>query len=71
MKTTAATIICRHLRTKKMYMDSLAAEAFADKPAEHASPCHVWCNLTQSVKGGDDKLVHKDACIPGRGCFEE
>jgi hypothetical protein len=52
-------------------MDSLAHEAFADKEAEQASPCHFWCNLTQAVKGQDDRLVHKDTCNSSRSCFEE
>jgi hypothetical protein len=54
-----------------MYMDSLAENAFADKPAEHASPCHFWCNLTQTVKGPDDRAVHKQTCDSSRSCFEE
>ena len=63
--------LCRHLRTKAMYMDSLAEHAFADKEAEHASPCHFWCNLTQTVKGPDDRAVHKQTCDSSRSCFEE
>jgi hypothetical protein len=54
-----------------MYMDSLADRAFVDKEAEHASPCHCWCNLTQTVKGADDRPVHKDICNSSRSCFEE
>jgi hypothetical protein len=65
-----STTFCRHLRTKRMYIDATAEEAFAEKDAAHESPCHVWCNLTQTVKGRDDRPVNKTACAPGRSCFE-
>jgi hypothetical protein len=64
-------IFCKHLRTKKMFTGATAEEAFADKEGEHTTPCHFWCNRTQTVVGVDDRPVHKDACVPGRSCFEE
>lgn len=61
---------CKHLRTKRMYIDSTPDEAFSDKEATDASPCHFWCNLTQTVVGLDDQPVHKDTCNSSRRCFE-
>ena len=62
---------CKHLRTKSLYIGATQEEAFADKEAEHATPCHFWCNRTQTVVGVDDRPVHKTDCVPGRSCFEE
>jgi hypothetical protein len=64
-------IFCKHLRTKKIYVDATPEEAFATKEGMDVSPCHVWCNLTQSVAGPDDRQVHKEACRAGRSCFRE
>ena len=62
---------CRHLRTKTLYVGAPTREAFADKEGEHETPCHVWCNLTQTVTGPDDRPVHKNNCQNGgRACFE-
>jgi hypothetical protein len=62
---------CKHLRTKKMFTGATPTEAFAEKDDEHATPCHFWCNLTQTVVGPDDRPTHKDICKPTRTCFEE
>ena len=62
---------CRHLRTKKMFTGATVQEAFAGKEGEHTTPCHYWCNRTQTETGLDDRPVHKNACQPGRSCFEE
>ena len=62
---------CRHLRTKAMFVGATPEEAFADKPDEEVRSSHCWCNRTQTVAGLDDQPVHKDACRPGRNCFEE
>lgn len=63
-------ILCRHLRTKSMYIGRTPEEAFAEKKAEFITPCHIWCNRTQSVVGVDDGPVRKEACASGRACFE-
>jgi hypothetical protein len=64
-------IFCKHLRTKKMFTGATPEEAFADKEGDDVTPCHYWCNRTQSVVGVDDKLVHKNTCNnPSRSCFE-
>ena len=54
-----------------MYIGVTPEKAFADKEGDHTTPCHFWCNLTQTVVGVDDQPVHKTACVPGRSCFEE
>ena len=64
-------IFCQHLRTKKMFTGATADEAFADKHDEHVTPCHFWCNRTQTAVGVDDQPVHKNVCTPSRTCFEE
>lgn len=64
-------IFCKHLRTKKMFTGATQTEAFADKHGEHVTPCHFWCNRTQTVVGVDDQPVHKNVCTPARTCFEE
>jgi len=61
---------CKHLRTKSMFVGSTPEEAFAEKEGEHITPCHFWCNLTQTVTGADDRLVHKSSCNESRQCFE-
>ncbi|HEX9047497.1 MAG TPA: hypothetical protein VF988_10760 [Verrucomicrobiae bacterium] len=62
---------CKHLRTKKLFTGATVAEAFADKEGDDVTPCHFWCNLTQSVVGPDDRAVHKNSCQEGRSCFED
>jgi hypothetical protein len=54
-----------------MFTGATPAEAFAEKDNEHATPCHFWCNLTQTVVGPDDRPAHKDTCESSRACFEE
>lgn len=54
-----------------MFVGATPEEAFAEKPDGEDRSCHCWCNRTQTVAGLDDQPVHKDACRPGRNCFEE
>jgi hypothetical protein len=54
-----------------MYVGATPEEALADKEGEHVTPCHFWCNRTQTVVGVDDRPVHKDLCNSSRSCFEE
>ena len=63
--------ICKHLRTKKMYVEAVPEAALADQPDEEFAPCHFWCNLTQTATGVDDRPVHKHSCNATRSCFEE
>ena len=63
--------VCKHLRTKKMYIPAQADEVFAvgDDGAEPSS--HCWCNRTLTEVGQDDKQVGIRLCNPSRPCFEE
>ena len=63
--------VCRHLRTKKMYIPAQADEVFADT-GENMGHCgHCWCNKTLAEVGLDDKVAGIQACNPSRSCFEE
>ncbi len=62
---------CKNLRTKAMYVGATPAEALADKEGDDVTPCHFWCNLTQTPIGPDDRPDHKSTCDPSRPCFEE
>jgi hypothetical protein len=65
------TNVCRHLRTKKMFIPAQADEAFvvADGGTE---PCgHCWCNVTLTPVGPDDHPVGSEVCVAPRICFEE
>lgn len=53
-----------------MYIGKTPEEAFAEKKIELITPCHVWCNLTQSVVGLDDGPAGKEICTSGRSCYE-
>ena len=55
---------CKHLRTKSLYTGSTVEEAFADKHGENMTPCHFWCNRTQTVVGVDDRCTKTPAAIP-------
>jgi hypothetical protein len=66
------TNVCKHLRTKKMYIPAEADEVFpaAGTEPEHAAG-HCWCNRTLSEVGLDDRQVSIPICNPSRTCFEE
>jgi hypothetical protein len=65
--------ICKHLRTKSMYIPALARPAIAPTgdaaELEMSSPC--WCNCTMTETGPDDRPVGRLACRSGRHCYEE
>jgi hypothetical protein len=64
--------ICKHLRTKKMYIPAQAGEVQAepDGATSHGA-CHCWCNQTLTEVGADDQPVHLDLCRTGRACYVE
>jgi hypothetical protein len=62
---------CKHLRTKRMYIEAVPEAALAEPVDQPFSPCYFWCNLTQTAVGVDDRPVHKDRCNSCRTCFEE
>jgi hypothetical protein len=64
--------ICRHFRTKKLYVPALTHEVYEAKGDEMDHCCgHCWCNRTLSEVGADDQLADLRSCNPQRSCFEE
>ena len=66
--------LCKHLRTKSMYIPALAQATDAKDntvAGAEASHGHYWCNCTMTETGPDDKHVGPQACRFSRGCFEE
>jgi hypothetical protein len=63
--------VCKHLRTKKMFIPELADASFARENGVFTDTSHCWCNRTLAEVGPDDKQVSVQICCPGRKCFEE
>jgi hypothetical protein len=63
--------LCKHLRTKKMYVPAQADEAFAENNGETRHSEHCWCNRTLTEVGPDDRQVGFQICSRSRSCFEE
>ena len=61
--------LCKHLRTKSMFITASTPEA-QDEPANQHPP-HCWCNCTLTETGPDDRAVGHQVCQPSRPCFEE
>jgi len=62
--------ICRHLRTKKMYLPG-HVEQLAAAEREGWPDDFFWCNRTLTQTGTDDQPTHPKACTKCRVCFEE
>ena len=62
--------VCKHLRTKKMFIPELADRVYATENGvlTDTSPC--WCNRTLTEVGPDDKQVSLPLCSGKRSCFE-
>jgi hypothetical protein len=61
--------VCRHLRTKTLYVPAQAAEAALDA-SEAGTARHCWCNKTMTPVGLDDRRVNSEACAdPQRSCY--
>jgi hypothetical protein len=63
--------LCKHLRTKKMFIPALAHEAFSNDSEEMGHSSHCWCNCTMAETGPDDGAVGVERCVNTRSCFEE
>jgi len=63
--------VCRHVRTKAMYVPEQKDQELPDtgKAAEYSG--HCWCNRTLTEVGPDDKRVGIPMCGPARSCFEQ
>jgi len=64
-------ILCKHLRTKSMFIPALAQEDAAEPEAFLNRSAHYWCNCTVTETGPDDKPVGPQRCQPTRQCFQE
>lgn len=61
--------ICRHLRTKTLYVPAQNAETPSDH-TEAGTARHCWCNKTMTAVGLDDNRVNVEACAdPKRPCY--
>lgn len=57
--------MCRRLRSKGMFIQIEPDEGF-----QYSNDGFYWCSHTQRCLGPDGKVVTKEACTPGRSCFE-
>ncbi len=65
------TILCKHLRTKSMFIPALAQELASEPDQQLSHSAHYWCNCTVTETGPDDQPVGPQRCTPARRCFEE
>lgn len=62
--------VCRHLRTKTLYVPEQAAESELDA-TEAGTARHCWCNKTMTPVGLDDQRVNTEACSDSsRPCYQ-
>jgi hypothetical protein len=64
-------ILCKHLRTKSMFIPALAQELASDPDQLLNHSAHYWCNCTVTETGPDDQPVGPKRCQFSRTCFEE
>lgn len=62
--------LCRHLRTKTMYVPGQSADVRTRIADGAPGEPHCWCNRTMTEVGRDDRPVALGRCIFGRSCFE-
>ena len=67
MKTSA---LCKHLRTKSMFIPALAQAQTETENAQADCSSHCWCNRTLTETGPDDQPVGTERCTPTRACFK-
>jgi hypothetical protein len=65
------SLVCKHLRTKKMFIPAQADEVFEQQNGAFTDSSHCWCNRTLSEAGPDDKRAGVQACSASRPCFQE
>jgi hypothetical protein len=59
--------LCRHLRTKTMYVP----DSYAERDISRSSSTQqFWCLRTLRPDGPDGDLALPEVCLKGRGCFE-
>jgi len=64
-------ILCKHLRTKSMFIPAMAQELAAAPEDQSTRSAHYWCNCTVTETGPDDHPVGPQRCQPSRQCYEE
>lgn len=69
MKTIRSSDICRHLRTKAMYVPAEAGKILSEWEANSAPQPHCWCNVTMTELGADDFPASLALCVAGRKCY--
>jgi hypothetical protein len=60
--------LCRHLRTKTMYVPDSYAERDVSRSG---STQQFWCLKTMRADGPDGDLALPEICLEGRSCFEQ
>ena len=63
--------VCKHLRTKKMFLPQGADPMSAPENSTSSDTSHCWCNRTLAEAGPDDRQVGMQVCLPLRTCYEE
>jgi hypothetical protein len=63
--------LCKHLRSKKMYVPVEADTLFSASGEQTGDLGHCWCNKTMTQVGPDDRQVAPHKCVRERSCFEE
>jgi hypothetical protein len=64
-------IVCKHLRTKSMFIPALANPIAGSPEAQQSHSAHYWCNCTATETGPDDGPVGPERCQCSRKCFED
>lgn len=60
---------CKYLRTKRLFIPALAADAFSLEENPH-EVVQCWCNKTMTEVGLDDRHVSYEDCTePKRSCY--
>lgn len=57
--------LCRRLRWKGLFVDAEPDETVPD-----ASDGYCWCARSMTCLGPDGAVAERQACVPGRRCWE-
>jgi len=65
------TPLCRHLRTKLLYMPVPPQAGAGLDELESGTARHCWCNKTMTPLGLDDRRVNTEDCSDAtRPCYQ-
>ena len=62
--------LCSHLRSKAMYVRGSMEEVDEEHDMVESGEGYFWCLQSSHQFGPDDEVVNREACKPGRSCFE-